>query len=264
MKKNRCYYNFIKTLILLFCFFFLHYSAHSQYISSTVEQVSAATVSSGSLNNPIIRIKIEVGATPINLFGIFINTTGTTNPAGDIDSAKIFYTTDTIFNTSIQYGTSSAPISGFSVFSTIPLPSGINYFWVTYDIVDSSNACDTIDASCYTVYGSMGTATPTVTDPPGYAIIGSCPVGINEVNIPSGNWILIYPNPALSSITVESKIDLQNVEIKILNVLGAVQIQKIIFFKRKTDVDVSALPRGIYFIQFISGNQSFISKFVKQ
>lgn len=264
MTKSKHNYWYSKTSLLLLCFFFIHYSSHSQYISSTVEQVSAASVLTASLNNPIIRIKIEVGATPITLFGLFISTTGTTNPSGDIDSAKIFYTTDTIFNTSIQYGTSSAPNSGFTVFSTIPLPSGINYFWVTYDIVDSSNACDTVDASCYTVYGSMGTATPTVTDPPGYAIIGACPVGIGEENIQAINWSLIYPNPALSNISLEATLDFQNAELKILNVLGAVQIQKMIFLNNKTDIDVSALPSGIYFIQFNSGKQSFLSKFVKQ
>jgi len=83
---------------------------------------------------------------------------------------------------------------------------------------------------------------------------------VNEVF--NHNNITIYPNPATSTITVESKIkEVQS--IKILDVLGR-EIYYLQTSNNKTEIDVSQLPSGIYILQVQSKNGVVSKKFVKE
>ena len=157
---------------------------YGQYVASTVDQVSSAVMLPNTVNNPVIRIKIDVGTAPIDLYGLFWNTTGSTNPSTDIETTNVFYTGNSnIFSTTTLY-------TG----GTFPLSSGTNYFWVAYNITDSATVCDTIDAECYSIYLSDGTQTPSVTAPNGYALIGNCATGINTLGF-FNSPIKIYKCP---------------------------------------------------------------------
>jgi hypothetical protein len=73
--------------------------------------------------------------------------------------------------------------------------------------------------------------------------------------------ISIYPNPVNEILNVESEVFNGKIEIKIVNVLGNLVMKE--EFKIKTDatqINVSALPRGIYYIKV--GNE--VGKFVKE
>jgi len=84
--------------------------------------------------------------------------------------------------------------------------------------------------------------------------------GINEIT--NQNDFIIYPNPATSTITFESKI-YQLQSFKIIDVLGR-EIYYLQPFSNKTEIDVSQLPSGIYILQMQSKNGVSSKKFVKK
>lgn len=233
---------------------FLNTAIHAQYISSTVEQVSSSTVAPGSQNNPIIRIKIDVGPTLIDLYALFINSNGSTNPAADIDTVKVFYTgSNNVFSMSTIY-------SG----GTFPLSYGPNYFWVTYDLSSAATICDRLDAQCYTVYVSSGTQTPIVIDPDGYAVIGNCTTGIFSSDYLNPK-IILYPNPATETITVSLKKTSistdEKTDIQLFSSMGV--LLKEISISQTTEINVSDLANGLYFIRLKNSQQRSI-KLIKQ
>lgn len=239
-------------IIALFIFTLcLNTAIYAQYISSTVEQVSSPTVAPGSLDNPIIRIKINVGPTLIDLYALFPTTTGSTNPSTDIDSTKIFYTGNSnIFLT-------TTPYTG----GTFPLSSGTNYFWVAYDISVGAIVCDTIDAECYTVYLTGGTQTPSVTAPVGYAVIGNCVTGFNSPDLLNPR-IKIYLNPATGTLNISlPENQNRNQQIQIFNSMG--MLLKEISTIQSTQINIADLPGGLYFAHLINYPLQII-KFIKQ
>ncbi|REJ81944.1 MAG: hypothetical protein DWQ44_13590 [Bacteroidetes bacterium] len=155
-------------IILLLCC----HSAYPQYIGSTVEQASASGMFPGSSDNPVIRVRIDVGPNPIELYALFLSTAGSTNPTLNIDTVKVYYTgSSTSFSNSVLYDG-----------GIFPLVSGFNYFWVAYDIATVANPCDTIDAQCHGIYATGGTQSPTITDPAGYSVIQNCITSVDLSN----------------------------------------------------------------------------------
>jgi len=231
----------MKTISILIYFLCMNTVMYAQYIASIVEQVSSSVIAAGSVNNPIIRIKIDVGPTPIDLYALFLNTVGSTNPSTDIDSTKIFYTdSSNIFSITTQY------LGG-----TFPLNSGTNYFWFAYDISSAAIICDTLDATCNTVYVTDGTQTPSVTDPLGFGVIGNCATGINSNDLFSYTT-KIYPNPSTGKFTIEVKRDnVQGTILEIYNVLEE-KIYSAQINSDKTEIDLTKQPKGIHFYQLQS------------
>jgi hypothetical protein len=180
--------------LLLLSFWWAPVSA--QYIASIVEHVAAPQVLPGTNDNPVIRIKIEVGPLSETLNALFISPGITTNPAGNILATNIYYTgSSTLFSTTQLY-------TG----AIMPLASGNHFFWVAYNLTTGAAVCDTIDAECYTVYVSSGTQTPAVVNPPEFALVGNCITSFEEpgsasllfyidqdnlLQLPSINWNLL-------------------------------------------------------------------------
>lgn len=72
--------------------------------------------------------------------------------------------------------------------------------------------------------------------------------------------ITVYPNPSSSSITVSG---LSNgMLLKVMNPLGAVIKEKIIS-SDNLDLQISELPKGIYFLQAQSAEKRYVGKFIK-
>jgi hypothetical protein len=70
----------------------------------------------------------------------------------------------------------------------------------------------------------------------------------------------IYPNPANSKITIESQ---QHELIEISNIQGQL-IKTLATTGNKTNIDVSALPSGMYFVKVKSENGIAVKKLVKK
>lgn len=81
--------------------------------------------------------------------------------------------------------------------------------------------------------------------------------GVNEFALKD---VTIYPNPAYSSITIQSKIALQRVQF--FDVLGKL-VQEVNLDGIATTVDISALTNGVYIAKFISESGSVSKKIVK-
>ena len=73
----------------------------------------------------------------------------------------------------------------------------------------------------------------------------------------------IYPNPAVNSLSVES--EWFGAEVTVTNVLGKVVLQRnVAFSDGKSDINISALRSGIYFLRLKNDNANLVRKFIKQ
>lgn len=86
--------------------------------------------------------------------------------------------------------------------------------------------------------------------------ISVSPVGINE-NEQLVKNLFIFPNPSKDKINIKiNTIDTELFYIKLTDVLG----KEIITDKFKTELDISSLQNGIYFLSFYKNNQLLITK----
>jgi hypothetical protein len=140
------------------------------YDSSRVTQDTVSSVASGARNVQVIGIKVNTtgSISPLSVTSFSLNTNGTT-AAGDIDSAKIFYTgTSPLFATTTRFGSAVANPSGsFSITGSQALTAGSNYFWLAYDVDVSAPSGNVIDAECTSITIGGTPQTPSVTAPAG-------------------------------------------------------------------------------------------------
>ncbi|MBN1788982.1 MAG: T9SS type A sorting domain-containing protein [Bacteroidales bacterium] len=122
-----------------------------KYLSDiSIEQTSDVSVSSGTTNNPVLRLKFKVmgnsGTCPIN--SLVVNSLNENDNDVATGGVKLFLTTSDEFNTDNQVGTGASFVSGQAVFSGLnhDLPIGYSYLWVTYDIKSDAGHRDSIDA----------------------------------------------------------------------------------------------------------------------
>jgi uncharacterized delta-60 repeat protein len=87
-------------------------------------------------------------------------------------------------------------------------------------------------------------------------------VGINTApSIPCS--ISLYPNPASNKITIETSFVEQNNSLTIVNIEGQQLITRQIT-ESKTQIDISNLPSGIYFVKLANDKVVEVGKFVKE
>lgn len=149
-------------------------STPMSYNFSTTTQENLFTIPRGLTNQEIIGITINtIGAqSPLTATQFSFTTTGTTNPALDIQNAKLFYTGSyPTFETSNQVGsTIAAPNGAFVINGTQQLSEGNNYFWLSYDIQPTATLGNLVDATCTNVQVGV-TTIPTVISPIGSRMI---------------------------------------------------------------------------------------------
>ncbi|MCK4978838.1 MAG: DUF1573 domain-containing protein, partial [Candidatus Delongbacteria bacterium] len=148
------------------------------YQSSTLTQ-NTDDVYQGATLQEIIGIQVGTSgsAGTLSLTQFTLNTNGTDN-IGDIQNARLFYTdTSNAFKTDNQFGTIIANPNGtFNITGSVDLLSGVNYFWLTYDIASSATIGNVIDAQCTEIIIGGNTETPAITNPTGVVSIVAAPV----------------------------------------------------------------------------------------
>jgi hypothetical protein len=168
------------------------------FVSSTTTQNTANTAPN-SPNQQIIGIQVVTSGTvtPFTVSSFTVNANGSTNVL-DIANARIYYTGNVpTFSTSGLFGTVASPtFADFNITGSQVLASGINYFWLTFDITAGAAFGDLVDAECAEVVGSgtMGTQKPDVTVPAGARTIlgpmsGDYTVGLTGFNKAAGTNI---------------------------------------------------------------------------
>jgi hypothetical protein len=118
-----------------------------QYIAG---QDSSYIVPSGSENNPIANIRLNVfGNTgDLKLNSVSITPQNTDNTDIDNLGVKLFVTDEPYFNSDNQIGTSKTISDDTVTFGNLDysLPFGYSYLWITYDISSGATELNTIDA----------------------------------------------------------------------------------------------------------------------
>jgi len=87
-------------------------------------------------------------------------------------------------------------------------------------------------------------------------------LGIDDLTVQEGS-ITVYPNPTSEQITIETSAIQTASQLSILNLNGQEILTRQIT-KPKTQLDVSCLPNGVYFIRLTSDKTVSIGKFIKE
>ncbi|MBI5218266.1 MAG: choice-of-anchor J domain-containing protein [Bacteroidia bacterium] len=118
--------------------------------SLSINQASSDYLLSGSSNNPILRIDMDVAGNSGSLFlnsleTVSLNTNDIYVPAGGV---KLFATTQPAFSPTTQIGSAQNLSGGKAVFNSInyDIPAGISYIWITFDIASVTPAANYFDA----------------------------------------------------------------------------------------------------------------------
>ena len=94
------------------------------------------------------------------------------------------------------------------------------------------------------------------------AIAVSVPCREGELLDADNVQINVYPNPAQSTITIQSSSELPST-IQIRDMVGQLLIPEM-SLQGQLELDVAAWPAGVYFLQYATENKIVISQFVKQ
>ncbi len=147
------------------------------YSSAEVFQYdSLPPIQRGSLNNPVIGIRIITtgNLAPVQLTSLNLSSAGSDDFDHDVSQVKVFYSGgDSAFSTTHLFGSAadlSAPVTG-----SIPLLSGKNFFWVTFDARDTAVIGHKLDCSCNGVtINNSGSYVPDPPSPEGNQRIDYC------------------------------------------------------------------------------------------
>ncbi len=90
--------------------------------------------------------------------------------------------------------------------------------------------------------------------------------GVNELNRDAG--FSVYPNPACTFVSVKINMPVEKSELKIMNILGETVSESTLLAKNNSaepsTMDISGLPKGIYFFQLKTDTKIFNCKLIKQ
>ena len=182
---------------------------------TTTTQTVTDPVLVGATDQLIIGIEIQTTgvAAPLTATQFSLSTSGTTS-AGDIASAKLYYTgSSSTFATTTTFGSATSPSGSFAITGSQTLTAGVNYFWLAYDISSGATACNAVDAECssITVGGTPYTPTPTA------------PTGTRTIRQPFSGSVTIN-SAATPACAVYSSLNQFISDLKLLGVSGAVTV----------------------------------------
>ncbi len=154
--------------------------------SNTIQMTGVVPL--GSANNRILRVQVysQKGFNSLLASSFKLNTAGSTS-AANISQAKVFFTgSDTVFNTNTLFGTTASPSGSFYVNGTQRLITGVNNFWVTYDISGTATPGNFLDAQLDSMVLSGTNYSPIDGNPAGNRTIqsplsGSYNIGTGQV-----------------------------------------------------------------------------------
>jgi hypothetical protein len=142
----------------------------------------------------------------------------------------------------------------------------INLNSISYLSIYSNNLLADCDAQNICEYLSSPNAEVDIHDnAPGCnseeEVQAACLTPVEEIK--TGNGITIVPNPSNDKITISSFAKTGNTQLSIFNVSGERVIERQIK-DTETQIDISALPRGVYFVRLQNDKMVEVGKMVKE
>jgi hypothetical protein len=128
------------------------------------------------------------------------------------------------------------------------------FYTICLTITDSADCTNT---HCDSFYLQRTTNTMITVD-----VIPNTVTGINEINSKRSN-LELFPNPANDIITVEYSSFAKGETISVYDIQGQLLLQQPMQ-KAKTNIDISAWVKGVYFIKVKTANGMEVSKIVKE
>lgn len=181
--------------------------ASMSYVSCTSAQSTTLGVEKCVSGQDILRVEVVTSGctSPLSLTQLQFNMTGSTIPGtntNDVSLAHIYYTGNSSTFSPINPldGAGTTVAAGtITVNGTQVLTSGINYFWIAYDVNNATATLgNVVDAQCLNLtVGSV--RTPTVTNPAGSRSIIACAGAPGGVSTGLSVW---YKADNAASITL--------------------------------------------------------------
>jgi len=93
---------------------------------------------------------------------------------------------------------------------------------------------------------------------------GAIPVGVGKIPVQCSRFqVSYYPNPAHDKITISSPAIKGNTQLSIFNVSGE-KVMEMRLTDTETQLDISALPRGVYFVRVQDEKMVEVGKMIKK
>jgi len=168
-----------------------------KYISSNIIQGVDPVLNKGNLNSEILSIAIttKYEANPLIIDSLLFSTVGTDDPAININNARVFYTgVSPVFNSNgTPFGIELDPSGAFIITGSQTLQKGLNYFWLTYDIISSAATDAKVDAECNKIYiNGISEKTPDNPSPLGHSTIESDMIFVSAIT--TQKPIAVFPS----------------------------------------------------------------------
>lgn len=156
------------------------------YDSSMADQVTELAARKPLQAVLRIRVYTENPFNPLNATSFRLNTAGTTS-AANLDSAKMYFTgPNNFFYPGTSFGSTILSPSGTMQFSgNVPLASGVNYFWLVYDVKATATPGSVIDARLDSMLIGGVYRIPTEGNPAGSRMI-STPIAAGTYAVGTG------------------------------------------------------------------------------
>ncbi|MBK5283965.1 MAG: T9SS type A sorting domain-containing protein, partial [Bacteroidia bacterium] len=140
---------------------------------------------------------------------------------------------------------------------TLPFPShtyaAAGFYTICLTITDSAGCTNTHCVSYFLLRADNSMVYVNV--------VSALPTGINTQL--DETLFYIFPNPASDYLTLILTENISETQIKIYNLLGELEFNSK-STNQKTDIDISSLSSGVYFVEVISENNISRKKFIKE
>lgn len=90
------------------------------------------------------------------------------------------------------------------------------------------------------------------------------PITSTNIDENSDDFIRIFPNPTDENITIEIDQAYNHCDVEVIDIKGALKIQKHASNNAKLMIDLSTLPNGVYFCKILFDSKIAIKKIIKQ
>lgn len=142
-------------------------------------------------------------------------------------------------------------------FSCPILAGAIACFWQRHSTFNNIKVLDTLRKT------ASNKLTPNNTRGWGIPDMCALPVGLKDISLVN-NLFKVYPNPVSSKINIEiNSTNGDEIKFEVYNAIGEI-VMSVTSYQEKTQLDLSPLSNGVYFIKATKLNESAFQRIVKQ